>query len=329
MKKSKNNAFLVAMLCAGLVMSFSGLTAYADEESSETLVAPISTETPSLKDCISTSSDMVDFGELSEGGRSYTQEFQLKNSCDSELVVVAKAQVYDGDAEINNDYKLANDWLTFVGGKSDYALPAKGETSVKIRVFLPNSVKGASYYAAVGLSLKDSQNTEDKQVVNVRMDVLSDGFTRGGMVTSNYAQAFGFGKSVRAGVKLKNTGTSGFLSKYTLKRGAVFGSEDFQTLVEDAKEIPAGAEVEFYAGDYVSDQYGIFKIQQTVTYINSDGETMESVLEQTVINVPLVVVFIVGGALVALISLIIVVKIMKRRKAEEQEDSKQEDENEL
>ena len=69
MKKSKNNAFLVAMLCAGLVMSFSGLTAYADEESAETLVAPISTETPSLKDCISTSSDMVDFGELSEGGR--------------------------------------------------------------------------------------------------------------------------------------------------------------------------------------------------------------------------------------------------------------------
>ena len=329
MKKNKNFAFLTAALLAGVVLSFSGLSAYADEENSESLIAPNLVSSLSLKDCISTDSDIVDFGELAEGGRSYTHEFSLKNACDKEMTVVAKVQTFDGDAEISNDYKIADEWMTFVGGKTDYVVPAKGETAVKMRVFLPNSVKGASYYTAVGLSLKDSQSTDDKKVVNVRMDVTSEGFSRGGTVTSNYAQALGFGGGVRAGVKLKNTGTGGFVSKYTLKRAALFGSGDYETLAEDLKEVPAGADIEFYGGDYTSDQYGVYKVQQTVSYINSEGEAMESVLEQTVINLPLVAVFIAGGALVALLSLIIVVKIMKRRKVEEKEDSKEDSDNEL
>ncbi len=329
MKKNTNFAFLAAMLLVGFALSFSGLTAYAEEENAEILIEPAPAASLSLKECISTNSDMVDFGELAEGGRSYTQEFVLRNACDKELTVVTKAQTYDGSADINNDYKIADEWLTFVGGKTDYVVPAKGEATVKMRVFLPNSVKGASYYTAVGLSLKDSQDADDKKVVNVRMDVTSEGFSCGGTVTSNYAQALGFGGGVRAGVKLKNTGTGGFLSKYTLKRGALFGSSEYETLAEDAKEVPAGADVEFYGGDYTSDQYGIYKVQQTVSYINSEGEEMESVLEQTVINVPLVSVFIAGGALLALLSLIIVVKIMKRRKVEEEEDSKEKSDNEL
>ena len=68
-------------------------------------------------------------------------------------------------------------------------------------------------------------------------------------------------------------------------------------------------------------------IQQSVTYVNSDGEMVESVLERTVINLPIVSVFIVGGALLALISLIIVAKIMKHRKKIEKVDEAVESDN--
>jgi hypothetical protein len=219
-----------------------------------------------------------------------------------------------------------------VGGKTDYVVPANGESEIKLRVFLPNSVKGASYYAAVGLQLKDEPSSSENEVVNVRMDVTSSGFSRSGAVASNYAQALGFGGAVRAGVKLKNTGTAGYLSKYTLECGSLFGSDDYEKIAEDSKEVPAGADAEFYAGNYTENQYGIYRVRQTVTAVNSDGESIESVLEQTVINIPLVAVFIAGGALIALLSLIIVVKIMKHRKAEEKEDSKKgkkEPDNEL
>ena len=127
---------------------------------------------------------------------------------------------------------------------------------------------------------------------------------------------------MKAGVKLKNTGTVGYQSKYTLKRGPVFGSDGFVTIVETSKEVPAGGEVEFYGGNYTENQYGIYKVQQSVTYVNSDGDIVESVLERTVINLPVVSVFIVGGALLALISLIIVAKIMKHRKKIEKVDEK-------
>ena len=329
MKKCKKIAFVVFMLLAGCILAFSNANVFAEEESSEVLISPTpDTKSYRLTDCISSDVDVLDFGELSEGGRSYTQSFLLSNKCDEALTVSAKVQTYE-DNSISNEYKLADEWLNFVGGQSEYNVVPGEDTIVKLRVFLPNSVKGASYYTAVALKLKDSTDAEDVKVVNVRMDVASDGFSRSGNIISNYAQALSFGGAVKAGVKLKNNGTGGFLSKYTLKRGSLFGSSDFETLAEDTKEIAAGAEVEFYGGNYTVNQYGIYKVQQSVTYVDCDGNAMESVLEQTVINLPLASVFIAGGALIALISLIIVVKIMKHRKAEEKEDEQEESENEL
>lgn len=328
MKKGKNIALTAVLTFAGFIMAFSSVDAFA-EENSDTLIAPNLGSAKTLKECVAPDVKVLDFGELAEGGRSYTQSFLLNNQCDSALTVVANVQAYDENDAISNDYKIADEWLTFVGGRTEYEVPAGGDTVVKLRVFLPNSVKGASYYAAVGLKLKDSNNTEDQEVVSVRMDVLSDGFVRNGNLVSNYAQALAFGGSIKAGAKLKNTGTTGFLSKYTLKRGSVFGSNDFETVAEDSKEVPAGADVEFYGANYTENQFGIYKIQQTVSYVNGDGEAMESTLEQTVINLPLVAIFIAGGALVALISLIIVVKIMKHRKAEEKEAEKPKAEDEL
>lgn len=332
MKKSKNFVFTAVLMLAGLVGAFSGANAFAEEavSSEENFDAPNPMVTLlSFEECISPDVKILDFGELAEGGRSYTQSFLLHNECPSELTVVANVQTYDEEDEISNEYKAASEWLTFVSGKTDYVVPANSDTVVKLRVFLPNSVKGASYYAAVGLKLKDSANSEDGAVVNVRMDVLSDGFVRSGNLVSNYAQALSFGGAVKSGVKLSNSGTAGYLSKYTLKRGSVFGSGDFETIAEDSKEVPAGKSVDFYGGNYTENQYGVYKIQQTVSYINGDGAAMESTLEQTVINLPLAAVFIAGGSLVALISLIIVVKIMKHRKAEEKEDNKEESEDEL
>lgn len=331
MKKCKNFAFIASVLLVSVFLSFSGMSAFADEEASEEiLIEPNPTSTlPSLKECIEPDVEVLDFGELAEGGRSYTQSFILNNKCTTDVAVVAKVQTYDVEDSVSNDYKLADEWLTFVGGQSEYSVPAGKDTVVKLRVFLPNSVKGASYYAAVGLRLKDGTDTEDTEIVNVRMDVTSDGFVRSGNLVSNYAQALSFGGTVKAGVKLKNTGTSGFLSKYVLKRGSVFGSDDFETIAEDSKEVAAGRELEFYGGNYTESQYGIYKIQQIVSYVDGDGNAMESTLEQTVINLPLASVFIAGGALIALISLIVVVKIMKHRKAEEKEDEKEDSENEL
>jgi hypothetical protein len=51
----------------------------------------------------------LDFGELAEGGRSYTKSFLVKNNCSEEFEITAKVRAYDGPAEINNEYKLADE----------------------------------------------------------------------------------------------------------------------------------------------------------------------------------------------------------------------------
>ena len=328
MKKFKNFAITALVAVSVVFLAFSGANIFADEESSaESLVLNPSTSSPSLQECVSSDTDFLDFGELDEGGRSYTKSLILHNSCDRDLAIVAKIQTHDKDDPAMNEAMAADDWLTFVGGQTEYVLPARNDTTVKLRVFLPNNVKGTSYYTAVNFRLKDSTDSNDTKVINIRMDVKSDGFVRSGNLVSNYAHALSFGGAVKAGVKLKNTGTVGYQSKYILKRGPVFGSDGFVTIAEASKEVSAGGEVEFYGGNYTENQYGIYKIQQSVTYVNSDGEMVESVLERTVINLPIVSVFIVGGALLALISLIIVAKIMKHRKKIEKVDEAVESDN--
>lgn len=281
----------VASAALALVLCFGGLT-YAD----------------STENIFETDKDYVDFGELSELGRSYTQNFTMRNHSDTEQKVVASVAAYE-NGNVSNDFKIADEWLTFVDGKNEYTVPAGGESVVNVRVHLPNTVKAGTYYASVNLNLE----SETFKTIDVRMDILGEGFSRAGSLGGNYARSISFGGKIQAGATVKNTGSAGFVTTYTLKKGEAFGLEHFQDIISETKEVPAGSEVKFDASEFTQDQYGIYKLEQTVTYVNGNGELIESTLKQTVINLPWASVFIAGGVLFAIIVLIVVVAIIRKK----------------
>ena len=250
----------------------------------------------------------IDFGELSELGRSYTQEFRIRNNSDEEQKVVASIASYE-NGNVSNDFKIADEWLVFVDGQNEFTVPANGETAVKVRVHLPNTVKAGSYYATVKLN----DSSETFKTLDVRMDILGDGFSRSGSLGGNYARAVSLGGKIQAGAVVKNSGSSGFVSTYTLKKGEAFGLEHFEEIVSETREVPAGTELKFDASEYTENLYGIYKLEQTVTYVNGNGELIESTLKQTVINLPWLSVFIAGGVVFAIIVLIVVISILRKK----------------
>lgn len=278
--------FLASILCLGGAV-------FADENNS----------------VLSTDVAYIDFGELTELGRSYTQSFIVRNASEEEKTFKAEVSGYES-GEVSNDFKVADEWLVFVDGQDEYKVPANGETAVRVRIHLPNSVNPGSYYATLRLS----SESEVFEKLDVRMDVMGKDMVRSGALEGNYARAISLGGKIQSGAVVKNNGNYGFVSRYTLRKGEVFGLEHFEEIVSETREVPAGKEVKYDASLYTEGQYGIYKLEQTVSYVNSNGELVESVLKQTVINLPWVSVFIAGGVVFAIIVLIVVISIIRRKR---------------
>jgi hypothetical protein len=205
----------VASAALALVLCFGGLT-YAD----------------STEIIFETDKDCVDFGELSELGRSYTQNFTMRNHSDVEQKVVASVAAYE-NGNVSNDFKIADEWLTFVDGKNEYTVPAGGESVVNVRVHLPNTVKAGTYYASVKLNLE----SETFKTIDVRLDILGEGFSKTGSLGGNYARLISFGCKIQAGATVKNTGNAGSVRTYTLKKGEAFGLEHFQDIISTCESL--------------------------------------------------------------------------------------------
>jgi len=279
-----------------------------------------------IEQCLKVENTVLDYGGLSEPGRSYTREFNLRNDCDHTINVSGMVNVYSGDgATANTD---ASKWVNFVGGESNFELAANGSKDVAIRVYVPEDAKPGSYYASVDMKNESSEQHDeefpDAVKMTARMDILGAGTNFSGVLDSNYAMPISFGGRVASGAKLRNTGSVGYQVGYKLEKSNAFGLENFESLIDKNAELPAGGELELSAKELTENQYGIYKLRQTVGYVNSDGQRMESVLTQTVVNLPWVSVFIAGGCLFALILLLVVAKAIKLSKKAKQEDAEAE-----
>lgn len=279
-----------------------------------------------IEQCLKTDGSILDFGLLGDGGGSYTREITIKNDCEHEISVSGAFAAKVNGAEISEN--SAASWLTFVGGEDKFALGAKSSKVLQVRGYVPATAAGSSYYAELDLKNDSSDQHDaeygDRLAIPVRMDVVKSGVNVAGRLEYNKAQFLDFDGTINAEAKVASEGDYGFLANYKLEKSPAFGLEDYTVITEKSCEATAGGECALSAerGEANTGHYGVYKIRQTVSYVNGDGQKVESVLVQTVMNLPAVSLFIAGGVLFALIMLFLVSKAIKYSRRDKEEDKK-------
>jgi hypothetical protein len=117
------------------------------------------------------------------------------------------------------------------------------------------------------------------------------------------------GENIVGRVTIKNTGTSGFESRYELKVKSVFGG-DWTTAKVDSGEVFPGKQIDFSTSEVIG--FGIYSVEQRATFVNSEGRIVESLLTRTVINLPWWGLVAAGGVILLIIILVIVIKTKKK-----------------
>lgn len=265
------------------------------------------------------SPETLDFGMLSEVGRSYTASFTISNSTEGDLEYTVAATKYEGD-DIAEENKLASSWLAFVGGVTYYKVPALTAKTVNVRVIVPADAKAGSQYALI----KVTSNEEESQYVNVRMTIGGEDAKFGGSISGSFISPFGLNDKISATAKVKNSGNAGFEAKYVLRGKSAFGNSEWKTLAEDAAEVAPGKEVTFESSD--TDEamgFGIFQVEQKITYVNEKGEMVEAGNSRTVINVPIWLLIVIGVVVLLIIGLIVFLAIRSKKKEEEEQEAEE------
>lgn len=250
----------------------------------------------------------LDFGRITELGRSYTKEIVIKNNTSNDVIIDASTQKKDGMGDSSS--KLV-DWIAFVGGVSHFNVAAQGTRSLNVRILVPEDAIAGSQYANVVLTDANGYSL----TVMAKADVAGEGLKYASEVSNSWLDPVRLDETVNAGATVKNTGTAGFSSTYQIKSKSIFGAMDWTILKEETSEIAPGQEYKFSDDSKLG--YGIFSIEQRVTFVNSEGRMVESLLSRTVINLPWWGLAIAGGVIVLLIIIIVVAKRRKKSKASE------------
>lgn len=281
-----------------------------------------------IEQCLKTDEKNLDFGRLSEGGGSYTREVTIKNDCNHEITVSSSFEPRINGVPMATLEHDASSWMTFVGGETKFTMGAKTSKVLQIRGYVPAAANNTSYYSELNLK-NDSSDQHDAEygdvlAIPVRMDVVKGDAAVAGRLDYNRAQIIDFDGTINAKAKVSSESNYGFLAEYKLEKSPAFGLEDYVVVSEYNCEVMANGECSLGAegAESNSGHYGIYKIRQTVTYVNGEGQRTESVLVQTVMNLPAVSLFIAGGVLFALIMLFLVSKAIKYSRRDKAEAKK-------
>ena len=258
----------------------------------------------------------LDFGMLSEVGRSYTATFTINNTTEGDMAYTVSAIKYDGDVAEEN--KLASSWLAFVGGVTYYQVPALSNKTVNVRVIVPADAKPGSQYAQI--KVVDSE--EKSQLIEVRMMIGGEDAKFGGNLGTSFISPLGISDQVSAKAVVKNEGNAGFQATYKLRGKNAFGGMDWKQLVEKTAEVAPGKEVEFTeSGEALG--FGVYNVEQEISYVNENGEMVSAVNSRTVINLPIWLIIVVGVVIVAIVALIVFLAVRSKKKEEEEEEAKE------
>ncbi|MCQ2570695.1 MAG: hypothetical protein MJ154_00370 [Candidatus Saccharibacteria bacterium] len=251
---------------------------------------------------------ILNFGQLSELGRSYTKSIVVKNNTANDVIIDASTSVYE-DVAVEN--QKITEWITFVGGITHFSVSAGASRDINVRVVVPSDAASGTQYANV--ELKDANGHTDK--VLVKADIAGDGLKYSSEVSDATIEPFALGENLKGKVVVKNTGTAGFTSVYQIRAKNVFGGMDWIIVDEGEEEVFPSKQVEFSTDDKLG--FGVYNVEQRVTFANAEGRMVESLLSRMVINIPTWSLAVAGGVIVFII---IVAIFAKRRKKNRNKD---------
>ena len=255
----------------------------------------------------------LDYGRASELDRSYTKTLTVTNNTGNDVII-------DVVAEKNGEFVLA-DWIAFVGGSTHFTIHDGGSNSIGVRVYVPSDASAGSQYATIKVSDANGYEYE----VLAKIDIAVDGFNYNSEVTGSWVNPVNLSDKNIAGAKVKNTGNAGFAATYEVKKKNFFGGMDWDVLAEDKQEVKPGSEVEFKDESEIG--FGVYNVEQRVTFVNAEGRIIESKISRIVINVPIWLLAVIGGVIVLLIVVVVIVKKHKKHnKKDEDEDDEEEEE---
>ncbi len=255
------------------------------------------------------------FGQLSERGVSYTSSFKIRNP-GAEDVKIELSFENTQYSDLEGRWKIGADWLAIVGGQVRQIIPANGEKDIRVRVTVPADVESGSQYATIKVAAGE---TEYK--VDVRMDIAGDDLKYAGELKGTSISAFSFSDDIATQATVKNTGNGGFTAKQVVRyRKGLSEAGDWITLAEEESEVPNGTEVKFDTEKAEKVGFGIFKVEQKITYVGADGGLVEATRSQVVINCPWWILAVIGSVIVVIIILVIVLKRVKANKKEAVEE---------
>ena len=253
----------------------------------------------------------LSYGRITEAGRSYTKSLVIENAASQEVTMRIEAVEYESDS-LSDEQKAVVDWIAFVGGKRKFDVNPGAKIQVGVRLMVPTNAKGGTYYARVKVSNGDDNDT---QYVKIRADVVNEDYKYDGKVTSQNIGFFNFGEKIGASAKVKNGGTAGFSSHYIVQYKNAFGLDEWKRAVEEKREVVPGAEESFTITDETRAKigYGVYTVEQRISYIDAEGKQKESILSHAVVNLPWWGLAIAGGVVVLIIVMIIVIKIHHKK----------------
>ena len=302
----------ILIMAVAFLMTFAPLNnfAFATEEEVETVNESTSEQTEQAPN-LWTPVQKLDFGTIDGAGRSYTRTVTLSNNTSAEMGVDLAVESYKNDT-LANEWKVADSWIVFVGGKTHYTIPANSNADIDVRMAIPDDVKGGTYYATVTATAG-----EDSVSIPVLVTLTTDGYKVSGELIKNSVQFLShgnFGDEVIAVVK--NTGTARFCVKSTFRYANLLGLEEWTDAGSSSDCIAQGETLELKPNtNSVTryDKYGLKKVEQKVYYYNADGVLTESFLKQNVMYVPAGAEWI-GLGIVSFIAVLIIVIVIIRKK---------------
>ena len=270
-------------------------------------VAPVAEEktTAEVAEFFTTESKVLDFGRVTEPGRSYTKAVVVKNNTTKDVIIDASASVYADVAESNQ--KLT-EWIAFVGGITHFNIAAGASREVNVRVVVPADAPAGTQYSNIELVDANAH----KEVILAKIDIAGDDLKYGSEVVDPYIEPVRLDDTLKGRVTVKNTGTAGFTSTYQIRAKNFFGGMDWEVIKQTEEEVFPGKQVEFSCDDQLG--FGVYSIEQRVTFANAEGRMVESLLSRTVINLPWWSLAIAGGVLFLIILIAIVAKRRKHSK---------------
>lgn len=315
---AKRKTFIAILSC---LLALAPLATYA-ENADYGAVA----EEKKLPDLEAVGSADLNFGSIDEAGRSYTRTLTLRNNTTEEMGVDLAVEPFGNDA-LSNDWKVADSWVVFVGGKTHYTIPASDMTDVSVRVAIPEGTKGGTYYATVKAT--SGENTVSRNVI---IDLKTEGYKLSGELVKNSVQFWSHGYyGAEAVASVKNTGTARFCIRSTFRYANLLGLEEWSDEQAVSECIAQGETAELKLGPDLNlqyDGYGLKKAEQKVYYYNADGVEVEALLQQNVMYVPAGAEWIALAAVVFIVVIVVIITIIrkhvKNKKASEEEPSEDE-----